>query len=49
VDTFTAGAAATVSVAVGAGDVVPGVIVVDVSVLVTPVLFCAVSVLTTLR
>lgn len=53
VETFAGGAGATVSVDVGAGDVVPGVIVavdaVPVSVFVTPVLLCAVSVLTTSR
>ena len=49
VDTFAGGAAATVSVAVGATDVVPGVIVDDVSVFVTPVVLWAVSVLTTSR
>lgn len=55
VDTLTGGAGATVSVAVGAAAVVPGVMVDDVSVIavvsvfVTPVLLCAVSVLTTSR
>ncbi len=56
VDTFVGGAGAAVSVAVGATDDVPGVIVEDVSVaaatvsvFVTPVVVLAVSVLTTSR